>query len=200
MENDTNKLEHFTETILRDADARSQKILESVEKTREARLAAAEKELKARMERQVEAGIAQVKSKTGQAVSQKMMEDKRRLFEKRAQVASKIYQDLGKRVKTWTESDDYIAWLDRQLEQALAALPEGEEKVYVFCRSQDESHLRSRMEQCSRPWELSESSAIRLGGLRLECPGSYMAVDCTLDSSAQETQGHIAEYLGLRLD
>ncbi len=75
MENDTNKLEHFTETILRDADERSQKILESVEKARKARLNSAEKELKARMERQVEAGIAQVKSKTGQAVSQKMMED-----------------------------------------------------------------------------------------------------------------------------
>ena len=55
MENDTNKLEHFTETILRDADERSQKILESVEKARKARLNSAEKELKARMERQVEA-------------------------------------------------------------------------------------------------------------------------------------------------
>ena len=46
MENDTNKLEHFTETILRDADERSQKILESVEKARKARLNSAEKELK----------------------------------------------------------------------------------------------------------------------------------------------------------
>ena len=198
MENDTNKLEYFTSTILRDADERSQKILESVEKARKARLDAAEKELKARMERQVEAGIAQVKSKTGQAVSQKMMEDKRRLFEKRAQVARKIYDDLAEKVKSWTESGDYTAWLGRQLEKALK--PGQQEKIYLFCRTQDEEYLKGCMEKCQRPWELAASESIRMGGLRLECPESHMAVDCTLDSAAQETREHIAEYLGLRLE
>ena len=200
MENDTNKLEHFTETILRDADERSQKILESVEKARKARLDAAEKELKARLERQVEAGIAQVKSKTGQAVSQKMMEDKRRLFEKRAQVARKIYDDLAEKVESWTESGDYTAWLSRQLEKALKALPGQQEKVYLFCRTQDAEYLKGCMEKCQRPWELAVSESIHMGGLRLECPESHMAVDCTLDSAAQETREHIAEYLGLRLE
>ena len=200
MEKDTNKLEHFIETILRDADERSQKILESVEKARKARLAAAEKELKARMERQVEAGIAQVKSKTGQLVSQKMMEDKRRLFEKRSQVALKIYGDLVEKVKRWTESGDYTAWLSRQLEKALTALPQGQEKVYLFCRFQDAEYLNSAMKPAGRSWELEVSDSISLGGLRLECPERHMAVDCTLDSAAQETQEHIAEYLGLRLE
>ena len=88
----------------------------------------------------------------------------------------------------------------RQLEKALKALPGEQEKVYLFCRTQDAEYLKGCMEQCQRPWELAVLESIHMGGLRLECPESHMAVDCTLDSAAQETQEHIAEYLGLRLE
>ena len=43
MDNEHKKLEHFTATILSDANERSRKILEALEKARKARLAAAEK-------------------------------------------------------------------------------------------------------------------------------------------------------------
>ena len=88
----------------------------------------------------------------------------------------------------------------RQLEKALKTLPGEQEKVYLFCRTQDEEYLKGCMEQCQRPWELAVSESIHMGGLRLECPEGHMAVDCTLDSAAQETQEHVAEYLGLRLE
>ena len=115
-------------------------------------------------------------------------------------MAQKIYDDLAEKVESWTESGDYTAWLSRQLEKALKSLPGEQEKVYLFCRTQDEEYLKGCMEQCQRPWELAVSESIHMGGLRLECPESHMAVDCTLDSAAQETQEHIAEYLGLRLE
>ena len=60
MDNEHKKLEHFTATILSDANERSRKILEALEKARKARLAAAEKEIRVRNEREIEAGIAKV--------------------------------------------------------------------------------------------------------------------------------------------
>ena len=52
---------------------------------------------------------------------------------------------------------------------------------------------------CGRPVEVQQGQ-MQLGGLRLECPACHMAVDCTLDSAFEQTKGHIAEYLGLRLE
>ena len=73
MDNEHKKLEHFTATILSDANERSRKILEALEKARKARLAAAEKEIRVRNEREIEAGIAKVKSSTRERVQRALL-------------------------------------------------------------------------------------------------------------------------------
>lgn len=200
MDNEHKKLEHFTATILSDANERSRKILEALEKARKARLAAAEKEIRVRNEREIEAGIAKVKSSTGRLVSQQMMENKRELFAKRGEVARRIAADVRGKLEDWVQTDAYHSWLQEQLAAALEQLPQGSQGVTVYCREQDQQYLAQALQGCARPHQVESSQLIELGGLRLECPGSHMVVDCTLDSSFGDLREHIAEYIGLRLE
>ena len=200
MSETINKLERFTAAILGDANRQSRQILEDVEKERRQRLAQAEQRLRAQMEREVEASVARVKKEMGQAVSQTMMEHKRELFAKRAQLVARISQELRQKLEQWVETPEYGQWTARQLQKALAALPEGQEPVRLLCRPQDKTALEEALARCGRPGELESEPDIRLGGLRLECPSCHMAIDCTLVDAFEQTQGHIAEYLGLRLE
>lgn len=200
MSEQLNKLERFTATILGDANRQSRQILEGVEKERRRRLALAEQRLRIQMEREVEAGVARVKKEMGQAVSQTMMEHKRELFAKRAQVVARVSQELRQKLEQWVETPEYGAWLLRQFAQALAALPEGRESVRLLCRPQDQAVLKQALADCGRPGRLESGPEICLGGLRLECPDCHMTIDCTLDDAFEQTRGHIAEYIGLRLE
>lgn len=200
MSETVNKLERFTATILGDANRQSRQILEDVEKERRQRLTQAEQRLKVQMEREVEAGLAQVKKEMGQAVSQTMMEHKRELFAKRAQVVDRISQELRQKLEQWSKTPDYQRWLLRQFQKAMAALPEGREPVRLLCLPQDQAALEQALAGCGRLVQLEPGPDIRLGGLRLECPGCHMAIDCSLDQAFEQTRGHIAEYIGLRLE
>lgn len=200
MDSENNKLEHFTATILNDANQRSQKILEAVEKVRKVRLGNAEKEIRARNERYIEAEIAKVKSTTGRVVSQQMMDNKRRLFTKRGEVAKAIAADVRKKLEDWVKTEEYANWLKRELKRALDQLPEGDCQIAVTCRQQDLEMLERALFGSGRPFYVEASPEIELGGLRVECPQSHIAVDCTLDSSFEQTKEHIAEYIGLRLE
>lgn len=199
MNEKTGKLERFTSTILGDASRRSQQILEDVEQERRRRLDRAERQLRRQMEREVEAGIAQAKKQAGQAVSQVMMSHKRELFAKRAQVVDRICQELRQKLGQWVDTPDYETWLAGQLKAALAKLPQGGQPVVLLCRPQDQAKVVPLLEGCGWPVEIRPGQ-MELGGLRLECPDSHMAVDCTLDGAFEQTKGHIAEYLGLRLE
>lgn len=200
MDDSMNKLEHFTATILSDASQRSQKLLESLEKTKAARLAAAEREIRARSARQAEAEIAKVHSATGRILSQRMMENKRNLFIKREEVARGIAADLRGRLAEWVQGGQYATWLKQQLVTALAQLPQGAQPINVACRSQDLKPLEAALFGSHHPFFVEESPDILLGGLRVECPECHIIIDCTLDTSFAGMQGHIAEYLGLRLE
>lgn len=200
MDSENNKLEHFTATILSDANQRSQKILEAIEKVRRVRLNNAEKEIRTRNERYIEAEIAKIKSNTGRVVSQQMMDNKRRLFTKRGEVAGAIAADVRKRLNDWVKTEEYANWLKRELKRALDQLPEGDCQIDVTCREQDLEMLERALFGSGRPFFVEASPAIELGGLRVECPQSHIAVDCTLDSSFEQIKEHIAEYIGLRLE
>ncbi len=200
MDSENNKLEHFTATILSDANERSQKILEAIEKVRKVRLAAAEKEIRARNDRYIEAEIAKIKSNTGRVVSQQMMDNKRRLFIKRGEVAKAIAVDVRKKLDDWVKTDEYAAWLKDELARALKQLPAGDCQIAVTCRQQDLEMLERALFGSGRPFYVEASPAIELGGLRVDCPLCHMAVDCTLDSTFEQIKEHIAEYIGLRLE
>ncbi len=199
MNETTGKLERFTSAILGDASRRSQQILEDVEKERRRRMDQAERQLRRQMEREVEAGVAQVKKQAGQVVSQAMMSYKRELFAKRAQVVDRICQELRQKLGQWVDTPDYESWLAGQLKEALARLPQGGQPALLLCRAQDQARIQPLLAGCGRPVEVQQGQ-MQLGGLRLECPACHMAVDCTLDSAFEQTKGHIAEYLGLRLE
>ena len=133
-----------------------------------------------------------MKSSTGRLVSQQMMENKRELFAKRGEVARRIAADVRGKLEDWVQTDAYHSWLQEQLAAALEQLPQGSQGVTVYCREQDQQYLAQALQGCARPHQV--------GGLRLECPGSHMAVDCTLDSYFGYLREHIAEYIGLRLE
>ena len=199
MNETTGKLERFPSAFLGDASVRSLEILVDVERERRRRMDQAERQLRRQMEREVEAGVAQVKKQAGQVVSQAMMSYKWELFAKRAQVVDRICQELRQKLGQWVDTPDYESWLAGQLKEALARLPQGGQPALLLCRAQDQARIQPLLAGCGRPVEVQQGQ-MQLGGLRLECPACHMAVDCTLDSAFEQTKGHIAEYLGLRLE
>ncbi|WP_458862712.1 V-type ATP synthase subunit E [Acidaminobacterium chupaoyuni] len=201
MDTNGDKLEHFRSVILNDADAQSKEILRQIEEEIRRRVDVASKKLKEENERYIREEAARIKAEAGRKVSQKMMEDKRDLFIRRGEVARKIANDVIGRLKRWVETPEYGEYLHLAVKNCFKQLPEGEDAVIISCRPQDLAKVEEILARGhKRPYTVAQKESIRLGGIRLECPSKKVAVDHTLDSAFEETKGHIAEYIGLRLE
>lgn len=200
MTEESRKLEHFTSTILEDAQNQRREIELAAQELFNARVNAAEQDIIQKMTRYQDVEIAKIKSDSGKEASRRLLDGKRSLFVKRGEIAIKIAADLRSRLNAWTATDKYQTWLAASLERCIKKLDCGNREVVVRCREVDLPCVIEIMDRLRPDNYATEIAPYKIGGVCVICPDENMLTDDTLDCAFEDTKDHIAEYIGLRLE
>ena len=192
------KLDRFTATILAQATAEAKRALDEVKARREEAYSAAEDQILAEVYRYIRSEVGRIKSESGRAVSRHMLENKRRLYLRREEIAHEVFAAVREKITAYTATDDYAARLGALFHEALRTL-NGAEDVTVCLRAADMGRAADLAEAAPEVLVRFEEGSFVLGGLIAESQELGLYLDSTFDTALEELDGHFAELFGLSL-
>jgi vacuolar-type H+-ATPase subunit E/Vma4 len=195
-ENTFVKLEHFTSAITEGAIDESRKIYEEIRTQSERALAAAEDEVLGETFRFVKSEVSKIRTQAGRLVSRKMMENKRALSLRRAEMCAECIAQVRARLAEYVKTPAYTRRLKDIAARALATLA-GD---CVLCLREEDMRLRGDIIPLHCPHNVEfRVGAFELGGLRAFCRSKALQVDASFDTTLEELGEHFAELIGLEI-
>ena len=188
------KLEHFTTMIIGDASSLSDKILSDIKLERDSAIRSAQDEYLTEIYAYIKSEVAKIQIEEGQRVSKKVLECKRTLYARRAEIEASISDELRSRIIEYAGTQDYLTRLQSACTDAdrlLAGAP-----CVVAMRSCDLQH-EGKLRPLFHGSVSFEEGDVALGGLVITSKERHLRVDHTLDTAYQEKAGHLAELLQL---
>lgn len=192
------KLDRFTAKILAEAAAESRRAMEEVEHRRELRLQQAEDEVLKEAYEYIHTEVARIQSESGRGLSRHMLDNKRTLALRRAEMAEEIFARVREKITAFTRTPAYTDRLTALLAEALERLP-GAREVRVTLRKEDMG-LQGTLAAAAPAVRLTfEAGDFHLGGLVVDAPELGLRVDSSFDSAAEDLSGRFAELFGVSL-
>lgn len=198
MPEQTQKLIHFTDNVLKAASKESEELNRQLEDRRQAALAEAKKAAWEGAKAYYNKEAAKLKAEAGREISKHLMEGKRQVYLRRSQVAQEVLAQVRQRVDEFVASPAYPEHLKTLLARAMERL-DGVEEIYLRLRQED-LELGPMLAESVSPVKVKyEGGRIQVGGLAIRCPELGIRVDCSFDTELEELGGHFAETFGLSL-
>ena len=198
MPEQTEKLLHFTEEVLRNAAQQSEQMKQELNEAKAAALAEAKIEAKDAARAYYDKEAARIRAESGREVSRHLMDSKRKIYLRRKEITQEVFQQVCERIGTFTASESYYTHMEQMLRRALELLP-GAQSVTVQLRGEDMS-LAPKLSACLAPVKVEcQEGSFSLGGFILQCSQLGLRVDCSFDNRLDELAGHFAESFGLSL-
>ena len=199
MPEQTQKLIHFTQNVLKAASKENEELSAQLEGQRKAVLDETRKTALDSAKSYYVRESARLKAEAGREVSKHLMEGRRAIYLRRKEVGQEVLEQVRVRVEQFVASPEYPGRLRELLAQALARL-DGVENVTLRLRRED-LPLGPMLAESAAPVKVrvEEAGHIAIGGLSLVCPEVGMRVDCSFDTQLEELGGHFAEIFGLSL-
>lgn len=198
MPEETQKLLHFTDNVLKTATRESQELNRQLEEKRKAALHAAKLSARESAHAYYEKQAAQIRAEAGREVSRHLMEGKRQVYLRRTEMAQEVLAKVRERLDQFVVSDEYPEHLKGLLAQAMERL-DGVEEITLRLRKED-LHLGPMLAESAAPVKVKcEEGRFHIGGLAVRCPQLGIRIDCSFDSELEELSGHFAETFGLSL-
>ena len=186
------KLDRFTAAILAQATQETERTLDDVRRRRDEAYSAAEDQVLREAYQYIHREVARIKSESGRGVSKHMLDNKRKLYLRREQMAQETFE-------AFTKTPAYLSRLRALLDEALATLS-GSAEVQVFLRAEDLPLAQPLQASCGGARRLTfREGGFQLGGLVAESEQLGLRVDSSFDSAAGELSGHFAELFGISL-
>ena len=196
MQQQTEKLLHFTDAMMKNAARESDELRRRMAETRVRTLEKVREEAQETARSYYDREAARIRAEAGQEVSKHLMEAKRKIYLRRKEIGQEVFQKVRERVAQFTASPEYPEHLEQLLAAAMKQLP-GATRVSLRLRRED-LPLKDRLAQCIAPVEVDcEEGSFSMGGLALRCPELGLRVDCSFDNQLEELSSHFAEAFGL---
>ncbi len=198
MPEQTQKLIHFTDNVLKAASKESEELERQLADQRKTALDEARKAAWENAKAYYDREAARLKAEAGREISRHLMEGKRQVYLRRSQVAQEVCAQVRQRVDEFVASPAYPEHLKKLLARAMERL-DGVEEIYLRLRQED-LELGPMLAESVAPVKVKyEGGRIQIGGLAIRCPEMGIRVDCTFDTELEELSGHFAETFGLSL-
>lgn len=198
MPEETRKLLHFTDNVLKTAEAESRELKRKVENRRRAALHAAELAARDSAQAYYEREAALIRGAAGREISRHLMEGKRQLYLRRTEISREVFDKVKQRLAVFVADEGYPEYLKGLLAQILDRL-DGVEEITLRLRPQD-LPLGPMLAESAAPVNVQyEEGRFSLGGLAVRCPQLGVRVDASFDAQLEELSGHFAETFGLSL-
>ena len=198
MPEQNEKLQRFTEAVMRDAARESNALRRRLYETRTAALEEAHMEAREAARAYYDREAGRIRAEAGREVSRHLMDVKRQVYLRRKEISEEVTANVRARVAAFTASPDYPAHLEKLLRAALSQLP-GASTVSLYLREEDMPY-GPRLISAAAPVAVEcVPGSFALGGLILNCPELGLRADCSFDTRLEELSGHFAEHFGLSL-
>lgn len=192
------KLELFTNAVYSKAIDESHSMAIELQKKEKELIDKAEADVSADINRYKNAKLAEIKARESRRITAKMTENKRALLQYREDCANEAYEEVGNKLRAFTETDQYLPKLKELLTIAIEILGDNVEET-VYLRSAD-MHYEDELKYYSKNKDLSfEEGHFILGGLEVLCSSKNKKVDLSFDSAMEDMVGHFTELTGLSL-
>lgn len=198
MSEQNEKLQRFTESVMREAARQSNQLRRRLQEQRTAALEQAHLEAREASRAYFDREAGRIRSEAGREISRHLMEVKRQVYLRRKQISEEVIDKVRARVADFTASDDYPAHLEKLLRTALAQLSDPE-TVTLRLRAEDMKFAPALTAAAAPVRVQCVEGAFALGGLVLHCPEQGLRVDCSFDTRLEELSAHFAEQFGLSL-
>ena len=198
MPEQTEKLLHFTEEVVRNAAQQSEQMKQELEQARAAALAEAKIGAKEAARAYYDKEAARIRAESGREVSRHLMESKRQIYLRRKEITQEVFQKVCERIASFTASEEYYTHMEAMLRRALELLP-GASSVTVQLRGEDMS-FAPKLAAALAPVKVEcQEGGFSLGGFMVHCSQLGLRVDCSFDNRLEEMACHFAEFFGLSL-
>ncbi len=199
MPEQSEKLLHFTDTVIQTAVQESQELSGQIEKKlkdaiHEERMAAFDK-----AQAYYEKESARIRAEASREVSRFLMEGKRKVYLRRQEIAEEVFGKVREKISSFTQSEEYPDHMKYLLQEALQNLDDGVTEIVLRLRKED-LKLGPMLTEAAAPLNVEvQEGGFYLGGLSVRCPQRKIRIDCTFDQQLKDLYGHFAELFGLSL-
>ena len=119
MPEQTEKLLHFTEEVVRNAAQQSEQMKKELEEQRAAALAEAKIEAKDAARSYYDKEAARIRAESGREVSRHLMDSKRQIYLRRKEITQEVFEQVCERIRTFTGTADYYDHMVQMLRRAM---------------------------------------------------------------------------------
>ncbi len=189
------KLERFIETVRADAEKRRDEILAQTKALTDEKLAVE----RDKIEREIAAYLFEEQEKLDakykQTLSKVNFDGRRMLLTKREEVIGSVFDEVKARLREYTKTDEYRAYIVGRVKAAKADVGEG--SAAITLRPDD----KALADEVRAAWgggaEIKFSGAIESGGVMIASPEKQIVVDETFDKKLLEAQSDFVKTSGL---
>lgn len=194
----TKKLDHFTATILAEATAETERILEALKAKRDVAHSAAEDRILLETYNYIHGEVARIKAENGRLISRHMLDDKKTLYLRRGEIAHEVFTLVEERISAYTKTAAYRTQLTALSRDALAKLA-GAKDSKIYLRSADMALAGMLTAANSGVSVTFFEGNFYLGGLVAQSLSLGLRLDSSFDSALAALDGHFAELFGISM-
>ena len=175
MENLTEKLNIFSELVLRDAALKRDELIAAVENERSERLNKKENEFLERAYEEIQSTIAKAKKESNSKLLRAELDAKKQLLIKREQIVDDIMDGAKQKLQEFKSGAEYEEWLKELINKAFSEVGEGAKTVYI---SADDMKLKPWIENIQNEIAVEPAEEQNfIGGVRVYNTTRRVSVD-----------------------
>lgn len=194
------KLVQFYNAINEYAERQRIGILSETEEQYTAELARAEQEALSDAYRLIQRETAEMRSEIAREISSGEYEGLKALFEMRAGIEKKVFDEAEERLRDFTSGPAYADYLRKAVSAVRSAFSDAPGGTVFRMREADMQYAGMISEEFGSECEIRTDSGIRLGGIRALSEQLGRALDITLDSRLEQQHEWFCENANLSLE
>ena len=177
MENLTEKLNIFSELVLRDATQKRDELIAAVENERNKRLTQKENEFLQRAYDEIQSTITEAKKESNSKLLRAQLDAKKQLLIKREQIVDDVMGEAERKLRDFCRSAEYEKWFKDLVNKALFEVGKGMKTVYI---SPDDLKFKPWIEDIVDTAKITVEAAHEhdfIGGVRVYNSSRRVAAD-----------------------
>ena len=196
------KLAEFSAAVLADAQKQRAELEAENERIKTNKINSVQDEYLGDAYEKIQAEINEIKKSDNEKVQNARNSFRRELLMKREEIIDSVFTKAYDKLKEFMKTDDYTAWLERKLSQALKVTGTG--TVIIYVRAEDEVRIKGIINE-----HFSDAGSFSIqkldntelmGGIRVENADSAILVDYSFDELLGEAKADFLQRSGLKID
>jgi len=200
MPSQNDKLVQFYDAIKRYVERQRLRILYEMEEQSNSELARAEQDALSDAYRMIQRETAEMRASITRELAAQEYNGRRALFEHRVAIQKKVFDEAAERLRSFSMTDDYSAYLLKTIRVAGRAFSASPDKAVFRLRQEDMKYADTLREAYGSECDFISDDTITLGGLLALNEELGIAIDATLDTRLEQQREWFCETADLSIE